>query len=69
MLGHVSFRAKFGWEQVEATEREADAFAVQLLANDLAFRYGKAKGYRAGMKAAQMERDKAHGEKLAEVTR
>lgn len=39
MLGHVSFRAKLGCEQVEASEKEADAFAVQLLANDLARQY------------------------------
>lgn len=39
MLGHLSFRRDFGWGMPDSAEREADAFAVQLLANELRRRY------------------------------
>lgn len=35
VLGHLSFRSSFLGEFPDSAEREADAFAVQLLANEL----------------------------------
>lgn len=35
MLGHLSFRQALGLGSPDSSEREADAFAVQLLANEL----------------------------------
>lgn len=39
MLGHLSFRSEFFEKLPDCAEREADSFAVQLLAGDLARRY------------------------------
>lgn len=39
MLGHLSFRYKFFDTQYDCAEREADSFALQLLANELVRRY------------------------------
>ena len=41
LLGHLSFRSDFREKLPDSAEREADAFAVQLLANDLVRRYGR----------------------------
>ncbi len=39
LLGHLTFNSWFCWEMDDVAEREADAFAVQLLARTLANRY------------------------------
>jgi len=39
MLGHLNFRHEFFEKLPDCAEREADAFAVQLLANELVRRY------------------------------
>lgn len=39
MLGHVSFRGEWDRKHAEISEREADTFAVQLLANELRERF------------------------------
>ncbi len=39
MLGHLNFRNDFFKKLPDCAEREADAFAVQLLANELVRRY------------------------------